>query len=147
VFVGVGGFVSIAALATAAIGVVVGWSMRGRAVTPTGESGWRWALALLFAVGATVLVSRFPSYTCPPGVRLSGEPFRLCIDLVRGDRYDPAEWIGLKWAIVGAAALIAVVATRLRVPVAVAAPLAAIAWFAGMGWLLVDTVAREFLPS
>ena len=147
VFVGVGGFVALAGLVTAAIGAGVAWSVRGRAVTRTGESGWRWALALLFAVGAAVLVSRFPSYTCPAGVHLSAEPFRLCIDLVRHDRYDPAEWIGVKWALVGAGAVIALVATRLRIPVVVAAPVAAIAWFAGMGWLLLDTVAREYLPA
>jgi hypothetical protein len=80
-------------------------------------------------------------------VHLSAEPFRLCIDLVRGDRYDPADWIGLKWALASLAAVLALVATRLRAPVVLAAPLAAIAWFAGMGWLLLDTVAREYLPG
>jgi hypothetical protein len=145
VFVGVGGTISFLGLVAIAAGVLAARSALRRAVTPTGGSGWRWALAVLFGIGAAVLVSRFPSHTCPPGVHLSGEPFRLCIDLVRHERYDPTSWIGLKWVLAVAIPMLGLVAVRLRVPVIVAAPVAAATWLVGMGWLLLDTMAREFL--
>lgn len=85
--------------------------------------------------------TRLPSFTCEVG-HLDPN-VRLCIE-ASGRFSEPSNWIWLKALIAILGLMIGIV---LRKPgwVYLAAPLAAIAWLFGFGWLLLDTVVRGVL--
>jgi hypothetical protein len=144
VLTGIGGVAAVLGGLSIAVGAVIVFRVARRPLIPTGADGWRWVLGVMFAIGATVLVTRFPNQTCPDGIHLSA-PFGLCIDTEAGRRFDATSWIGLKMLAVLAAWLVGLglVPRRRLTPVAV--PLTLLAWGAGVGWLLLDTIGREHL--
>jgi hypothetical protein len=135
---GIGGVVTLLGAALAIGGVVILVALRGREVTDHGHRGWRWALAVTFAVGALVLITRIPGETCatPDATPYSG----MCIDDEGGGRYAAASW---KWAKTLATVLTPVVATGVvarRELIWLGVPLTLATWLVGVGWLLVDTI-------
>jgi hypothetical protein len=144
VLTGIGGLALILGVAAIAAAIVILVRVGRRPVTTTGGDGWRWVLATVFTIGAVVLVTRFPNQTCPSGVHLSA-PFGLCIDTVSGDRFDATSWVWLKWVAVALAPVIGFGLIARRGALAFAVPLTVATWAAGIGWLLVDTIGREYL--
>jgi len=96
---------------------------------------------ILFSGGIAVAATRLPSFTCPFG-HLDPN-FRLCIE-ASGRFSDPSNWIWLK-ALIAILGLMIGIALRKPKRVYLAAPIAAIAWLFGFGWLLLDTVVRGAL--
>jgi hypothetical protein len=134
-------FVSVpAALAGAAIAL----SVSRRPWDAAGSSGWTWGLGLVFAAGVAVATTRFPNFTCPSGGHV--EPaLGLCIR-DGGERYGATSWSWLKSLVTIVGIGLGVSLMRSRRAVWLTAPLAAIAWIAGFGALLADTLARGLLP-
>jgi hypothetical protein len=124
-------------------GVVMGVLVRRRAVSEAGTSGYTVLLSFLFVAGILGVVARIPTYTCPTGTHV--DPLAaLCIS--DRTRFDATSWLWLKWAlVVGATSVAATVIWRPRW-VRVTAPIAAASWFAGLGWLLIETVGRNVRP-
>ena len=134
---GIGGAVSIAAIAAMlAGGAIVVLTVR-RPVLASGSSAWTWGLGAIFAIGVGLVAMRLPGHSCPDGVHLT-PIFNTCVDGAR--RFDATSWIWPKRALL----VLGVVAgaTVMRSPrrVWLTAPIAALAWFAGTGWLLYDTM-------
>jgi hypothetical protein len=132
--------IAIAAAFVLVFGIVMFVLVRRRDVSEAGTSGYTAFLSVLFVAGVLGAVAVIPSYTCPAGTHL--DPLAaLCIN--SRTRFDATSWLWAKWAIVLAAALVA--ATVIWRPrwVRITAPIAAAAWFAGLGWLLTETVGRN----
>ncbi len=145
VFVGVGGLISLLGLAVAAVGIVILRRVLIRPASPTGGSGWTSAWGVLFAIGGAVAVTRLPTLVCPDGFDLD-QLFELCIR--DGERFEATSHLLEKWLLVLTAVVFGVVLVKARrIPSAVATVLTVVAWVGGVGLLLVDTVAREFLPG
>ncbi|MFL5737587.1 MAG: hypothetical protein ACJ76P_09640 [Actinomycetota bacterium] len=124
-------------------GVVIGVLVRRRAVSEAGTSGYTVLLSFLFVAGVLGVVARIPTYTCPAGTHV--DPLAaLCIN--DRTRFDATSWLLLKWA--GAIAAGVIAATIIWRPrwIRVTAPIAAASWFAGLGWLLIETVGRNVKP-
>ena len=122
------------------IGVVIALLVRRRAVSEAGTSGYTVFLSVLFVAGVLGIVASIPAYTCPPGTHL--DPLAaLCIS--SRTRFDATGWLWLKWSI--AVAAFAIGASLIWRPrwVRLTAPIAAASWFAGLGWLLTETVGRN----
>ena len=133
----IGGVMAFFGAAAIAGGVGVAWSLRGREVRAGGHDGWRWALAITFIVGSLILITRIPSETCGAGFTPS---FGLCIDTEGGGRYDASSWVWAKTLGAIAAVVIGIVVVPRRRMIAAAIPLTVVAWTAGIGWLLIDTI-------
>jgi hypothetical protein len=145
VIVGVGGVVSLVALAVTVAGVIVLRRVWARPVSETGEDGWSLSWGVLFALGAAVAVTRLPTHTCPRGYVLD-TVFELCVR--GGERIPTNSHVIEKLLLTVAAVALGVVVARARwIPSGVATVVAATAWIGGMGLLLIDTMAREFLPG
>ena len=120
----------------------IGWGAnilvrtRKRPVDPEGSSRYVWAMGVLLALGSIFIASRIPAYTCARGE--FDDVLVLC-------QHPPtvseaSSWLLAKRAIVVAGLLLAVfVAARPR-NVRLTAPLAAVVWAAGFGWLIADTM-------
>lgn len=136
---GVGGLVWLGSLFALAFALAtVRWIGR-RPVDENGSSGWTWGLAVLSTAGAWLLVTRIPSLSCPVGYHLD-VGFRLCIQ--GADRFDAADRVWLKSLLWAGSALLGATAIRWPRSMPWSAVAAALAWFAGTGWILHDTVGR-----
>ena len=135
--------IAIGAGAMLVIGVVMALLVRRRAVSEAGTSGYTVFLSALFVAGVLGMVASIPAYTCPSGTHL--DPLAaLCIN--SKTRFDATSWLWLKWIIAVASFVIG--ATLIWRPrwVRLTAPIAAASWFAGLGWLLTETVGRNVKP-
>jgi hypothetical protein len=145
VFVGVGGLISLLGLAAAALGAIIFRKVLIRPGSTTGGSGWTAGWGILFALGGVVAVTRLPTLICPDGFELD-QLFELCIR--QGERVEATSHMLEKWLLVLFAVVLGVVLAKARrIPSAVATVLTVVAWVGGMALLLVDTMAREFLPG
>jgi hypothetical protein len=115
--------------------VALGWRLRRRPVEPEGSSRYVIALGVLFALGLLSVAATIPTWTCSRG-RLDLF-LEMCIH--RQTRSEVTSWLLLKRAIllVGLVGGGAIAFSRRWVRVS--APLAALAWFAGVGGFLVET--------
>jgi hypothetical protein len=121
----------------------MGVLVRRRAVSEAGTSGYTAFLSALFVAGILGIVASIPPYTCPAGTHV--DPLAaLCINA--RTRFDATSWLWLKWSIAVAAFVVG--ATIIWRPrwVRLTAPIAAASWFAGLGWLLTQTVGRNVKP-
>ena len=134
---GVGGAVSLAAAAAAVAGVVVVAATVRRPVSGSASSAWTWGLAVLFTIGTTLIATRIPGHTCPDGIHLT-PIFNTCVDGAR--RFDATSWQWPKRALLVSGAVVGFTLIRSPRRVWLTAPVAAITWFAGTGWLLYDTM-------
>jgi hypothetical protein len=134
---GIGGAVSFVSLAVAIAGIAIVATTARRPITGSGSSAWTWGLAVIFAIGTTLIALRIPGYSCPDDIHLN-PLFHTCIDGAR--RFDATSWVWPKRALLIAG--IAVGFTLIRSPrrVWLTAPIAAAVWLAGTGWLLYDTM-------
>lgn len=134
---GVGGMVSLVALAVSVVALVIVVTTLRRPVLDSASNAWTWGLGLIFAIGVTLIATRIPGHTCPDGVHLN-PIFQTCIDGAR--RFAATSWVWPK-RILAVAGLVAGL-TVMRSPkrVWLSAPIAAAAWFVGVGWLLYDTM-------
>jgi hypothetical protein len=127
----------ISMFSIAAIGgaVVLGWRLPRRPVDPQGSSRYVIALGVLFALGLLSVSASIPAWTCSRG-RLDLF-LEMCVH--PQTRSDATSWLLLKRAIllVGLVGGGAIAFSRRWVWVS--APLAALAWFAGVGGFLVET--------
>jgi hypothetical protein len=145
VIVGVGGVVSLVALGVTAAGVIIVRKVWARPISESGEDGWSLGLGVLFAVGAAIAVTRLPTHTCPRGFLLD-TVFELCVR--GGERIPTDSHLIEKLLLTLVAVVLGVVVARARwIPSSVATVVAATAWIGGIGLLLIDTMAREFLPG
>jgi hypothetical protein len=124
-------------------GIAIAWLVSMRPTQTDGPTSWTLSLVILFSAGVAVAATRLPSFTCKVG-HLDAN-VRLCIE-ASGRFTDPSNWIWLK-ALIAILGLMIGIALRKPRRVYLAAPLAAIAWLFGFGWLLLDTVVGGVLRS
>jgi hypothetical protein len=127
----------IAVFAVAAIGVGVGLGLRlrRRPVGPEGSSLYVISLGVLFALGLMLVAAKVPAWTCSRG---RFDPYlETCLHPPTAS--DATSWLLWKRMILlaGLAGGVAIAFSRRWVKMS--APLAALAWFGGAGWLLVAT--------
>jgi hypothetical protein len=134
-----GALISVVALVAIAIGVGIVQTVRRRSVVKDGDTGWTWALGVLFALGLVALAGALPAWSCPAGVHLDSV-FGLCI--TRTSRFEATSRLWLKWLLVIAGLALGLTVIRRPRWMLVTAPIALAAWMAGFGWLLVVTVGR-----
>jgi peptide/nickel transport system permease protein len=117
------------------VGILV--RIRRRPVDPAGSSRYVWALGVLVSVGAVLIASRIPAYTCARGT--FDDVLVLCQH--RPNVSQATSWLIWK-GVIGAIGLLAgaLVAVRPRF-VRQTAPIAVIVWAVGFGWLIADTMA------
>jgi hypothetical protein len=127
---------SLGSVAAAGWGVVILLRAPRRPVDPEGSSRFVWALGVMVALGTIFIASRIPAYTCARGA--FDDVLVLC-------QHPPTvseatSWLLWKRAIVAVGLVLGIlVAARPRL-VKGTAPVAVLAWAAGFGWLLVDTM-------
>lgn len=142
---GLAGAVILLGLGAAAAGVVIAWRVRRRGLLREGGTGWKWGEGVVTAIGLAVLATRIPRYSCPPGFDLDGD-FALCISATA--RLDAAGHGLERMVVIGAGVVLGVALARLPwIPRYVAATITLGAWFAGMGWLLYDTMGGSLSPG
>lgn len=135
---GLAGIVIFLGIAAAAAGLAIWWRVRRRDVLEGGGTGWRWSEGVMTAIGLMVLATRIPRYSCPAGFELDSL-FGLCISTAT--RLDAAEHGLERMLVAGAGFVLGIALAKLPwIPRAVAAMATLVAWFAGMGWLLYDTM-------
>ena len=135
--------IAIGAALALIFGIVMGVLVRRRAVSDAGTSGYTVFLSVLFVAGILGLVAQIPPYTCPAGMHVDTLA-ALCINA--RTRFDATSWLWLKWSLAAGAFVVgATVIWRPRL-VRLTAPIAAASWFAGLGWLLSETVGRNVKP-
>jgi hypothetical protein len=138
---GLAALVWFVAIPIGLVGIAIARRVSLRPTQSDGPTNWTLSLVILFAAGVAVAATRLPSFTCKVGHL--DENVRLCIE-ASGRFSEPSNWIWLKALIALLGLMIGIVLRRPR-RVYLAAPLAAIAWFFGFGWLLLDTVVRGVL--
>ena len=134
---GIGGAVSLVALAVLLAGVAIVVMTARRPVLASGSSAWTWGLGTIFAIGVGLVAMRLPGHSCPDGVHLS-PIFNTCVDGAR--RFDSTSWVWPKRALFVAGVVAGVTVMRSPRRVWLTATIAAVAWFAGTGWMLYDTM-------
>jgi len=134
---GTGGAVSLAALAAMVAGGAIVVLTARRPVVASGSSAWTWGLGTIFAVGVGLVALRLPGHSCPGGVHLT-PIFNTCIDGTR--RFDATSWVWPKRALFVLGLVVGATVMRSPWRVWLTAPIAAVAWFVGTGWLLYDTM-------
>jgi hypothetical protein len=125
------------------VGIAIARRVSLRPTQSDGPTSWTLSFVILFSGGVAVAATRLPSFTCKVGHL--DENFRLCIE-ASGRFSEPSNWIWLKGLIAILGLMIGIALRRPR-RVYLAAPLAAIAWLFGFGWLLLDTVVRGSFAS
>ena len=129
---------SAVSLGIAALGVLLWIRIGRRPIDAEGSSRSVWALGLLVALGAAFAASRIPSFTCARG--RFDDLLELCMH--PPSTSEPARWLLAKQALVVAGIVGGlVVAVRPRW-VRMSAPLAALLWLGGAGWLVFETMVR-----
>lgn len=134
------GLVWLAALIVAALGGAIARAVHRSSVDPGGTSGWTWGLAVVFVAGTWIAITRIPSLTCPAGYHLD-VGFRLCIG--SAGRFGATSWVWLKDLLWSASAAVGLTIVRSPRAMPWSAGIAALAWFAGMGWFLHDTLLKS----
>jgi hypothetical protein len=124
------------------VGIAIARRVSLRPTQSEGSTSWTLSLVILFSGGIAVAATRLPSFTCNVG-HLDPN-VRVCIEAVSGRFSDPSNWIWLK-ALIAILGLMIGIALRRPKRVYLAAPVAAMAWLFGFGWLLLDTVVRGVL--
>ena len=127
--------ITLFSVAAIGVGVGLGWRLRRRPVEPDGSSRYVIALGVLFALGLALVAARIPAWTCPRG------RFDSTLELCQHPptTSEATSWLLLKRAIMLVGLAVGLAIALLRRWVKVSAPLAALAWFGGAGWLLVAT--------
>ena len=139
------GIVVFLGLGTVAVGAAIAWRVHRRHVLREGTTGWRWGEGAVTMIGIAVLATRIPRYSCPSGFELDGD-FGLCISATA--RLDAASHGLERMLVTGAGIVLGIALARLPwIPRYVAAAMTLIAWFAGMGWLLIDTMGGSLSPA
>ena len=142
---GLAGVVIFLSIGSAVTGLVIVQRVRRRDVLAQGGTGWRWGEGVVSAIGLAVLATRLPRYSCQAGFDLDGN-FGLCISpAVRLEAADH----GLERMLVTAAGVVIGLALAMIpwIPRYIAAAITLAAWFAGMGWLLYDTMGGSLSPT
>ncbi len=130
---------TMASVVSVGVGVAIWWRIRRRPVDPSGSSRYAWALGVLFAFGLVLAASRIPAFTCKRG--RFDDVLELCMHPPTTS--EPARWLFVKEAVVGLGLLGGMgIAIRPRW-IRVTAPLGALAWFGGAGWVVAETLFRH----
>lgn len=138
-----GGLALFVSVPVTLVGAAIARSVALRPLDPEGRSGWTWGLCLVFAAGVAVATTRFPSFTCSSGGH-ADPTLGLCIG-DRGQRYGATSWSWLKSLVALSGIGLGVFVMRSERIVWLTAPVAALAWIVGFGWLLADTLAAGLL--
>jgi hypothetical protein len=138
---GLAALVYFVAVPIGLVGIAIARRVSRRPIQSDGPTNWTLSLVILFSGGVAVAATRLPSFTCEVGHL--DQNVRLCIE-ASGRFSEPSNWIWLKALIVILGLMIGIALRRPR-RIYLAAPLAAIAWLFGFGWLLLDTVVRGVL--
>jgi len=139
---GLAGLIMLAVIPATIGAAVWAWSTWQRGVSPAADGdGWRFGLAVIFAVGVAAAVSRIPDLTCPAGYVLGGE---LCAKVGVAARVDASRWIAAKDALTIAGILVGFVVIAARRLVPFTWPVAAATWLAGTGLLLAATLLHLY---
>lgn len=142
---GLAGVVIFLGIGAVATGLAIWWRVRRRHVFADGGTGWRWGEGVMTAIGLIVLATRIPRYSCPGGFELDSL-FGLCISAAT--RLDAAEYGMERMLVIGAGLVLGVALAKLPwIPRYVAAAITLVAWFAGMGRLLYDTMGSTLSPT
>ena len=121
------------------VAVVIGVRTRKRTTDAEGSSRWTWVLGAMTIVGAVVMSGRIPAFTCAEG--RYDDLLGLCLHPPTTS--EPTSWMIEKSAIVATGVVLGfVVAIRPRW-IRVTAPLAALVWLGGFGWLIADTLVHH----
>jgi hypothetical protein len=109
-----------------------------RPTDPEAGAGWRFGLAVIFAVGAVAGAAWIPSLTCPTGTTLSF--FGFCAG-EQGARQEAASWVLQRRLIDVAGVVVGFTIIRSRRWVRVTAPVAGLVFVGGTVALLARTLA------
>jgi hypothetical protein len=121
------------------VAVVIGLRTRRRTVDPEGSARWVWFLGAMTVVGAVVISGRIPAFTCSQG--RFDELLELCLH--PPNTSEPASWAIQKTAIIVAGLVLGIVVAVRPRWIRVTAPLAALVWLGGFGWLIADTLVHH----
>lgn len=139
----VAGLWFLMSLAIAGLGALISYSVLMRPTGPAGASGWTWGWGALSALGGATVVTRVANHACPEGFQLD-ELFAVCIAAER--RVAAASNIPFKFVLVVLALVVGMALARSRwVPAGVASAVTLVLWLGGTGWLLLDTVGRDWV--
>lgn len=120
------------------LGAAIWLHTRRRPVRNGQGSRSSWGLGALFALGLVLVSRQIPAWTCDIG--RFDEVLRSCVTV--HTRTDPHSAVALKDGLIAFGVLggtaIAVMSRWVRL----SAPVAAIAWMVGAGWLLLDAFVR-----
>jgi hypothetical protein len=128
--------VTMGALVSVAAGVALERRIRRRPVDPHGTTGYVVGLGVLFAVGLLLVAWRLPEGVCDRG---RYDPI-LDLCLHPPTTSEATNLVPIKAALAALGVLGGVLMAVKRRWVALWAPLAVLAWVAGAGMLLVDTL-------
>lgn len=129
---------TMASMVGVGVGIGIWWRIRRRPVKSSGSSRYAWAIGLLFAFGLVLAASRIPAFTCERG--RFDNVLELCMHPPTTS--EPARWMFVKEAVVGMGLLGGVAIVARPRWIRVTAPLGALAWFGGAGWVVVETLLR-----
>ena len=131
----VAALIMVFSLLAVAVGLGLWWRLRRRPVEPDGSARYAIVLGVLFALGVGLVAARVPSWTCARG------HFDPTLEICQHPptTSEATSWVVWKRTIdlIGLGVGVAIAFSKRWVKVS--APLAAIAWFGGTGWLLVAT--------
>lgn len=126
----------LASVTAAGWGIGILIRTRRRPVDPEGSSRYVWALGVLCAIGAILIASRIPAYTCARG------EFDDVLVLCQHPPTVSEATSLLLWKrviVVIGLALGVLVAARPRL-VKLTAPVTVLVWAAGFGWVIAETM-------
>ena len=135
---GLGGLVLMVVAVPFIAGIALFRSILIRPTDPEASAGWRFGLAVIFAVGVVAGASWIPSLTCPTGTTLSF--FGFCAG-PHAARLDATSWVVVRRLIDLAGVVVAFTIFRSRRWVRVTAPVAGLVFVGGTAALLARTLA------
>jgi hypothetical protein len=129
----------VLAVGAIAAGLATVRRVRRRPLDPDGSARYVWVIGTTVALGAALLASRVPAFSCARG--RFDDLLELCMH--PPSTSEPARWLVAKQAIV-AAGLVGSIVIAVRPRWArVTVPFAAAVWCGAFGWVLVETMVRS----
>ena len=131
------GLLTIGSAVALTSGIAIVVRLRRRPVEAGASSRYVWWLGALFALAFCVASWKIPAFTCERG-RFDAVLERC---MHPPSTSEPARWIVVKNALVGAGLVGAAAIAALPRLVRVTAPIAALTWFGVLGWVVADELA------
>jgi hypothetical protein len=130
----IGGVIALITIGATIVAAMLIRAVGKRPVDPAGDSGWTYGLSAIFVIGVFVAIATgIPRLTCPVGSHLAYSGYCSGPHDVH---LDPRNWEMLKRLSYLGAVIVGLAVIRRPGWVRVTAPVAALVWLAGTGYLL-----------